>query len=463
VGSNPTLTALNEMADEAGLPKGFADFRYSIYKEQLIEISRKDVIQAFKWVESTSSSAKNAAEGSKAFNKQKLIYIQQFKKAVKNAIRNNKIMNAIVGFNYSDRILLFKSTVKVNTSGKLNVIEEITIYNGDGQSRGTNYQTDLNDEIKRGIRREFPTKYTDNNGFLKIVPFNITSVKRNGENENYFEEPASNGVVLYIGREDYYLPNGIYTYRIEYETAEQMVFLENYDEVYWNVTGNGWSFNIDSVVCTIIFPEPSKIIQQDCYTGFFGAGDKDCGYNILNDSTILFHSTTGFDPYQGLTVAAAIPKGIVETQSEFANIIDFLLDNLTIPFIAVIFLLVFIINYIVWHRVGRDPKKGTIYPQFEPPSGLSPPEVGYIVEQNYKPKLAAAALIDAAVNRHIAIDVKNEGLIFKQNVYYINKSETTKPVKTDYHSFGDSHYIDSIEKIKKGDYNSSSILFFERS
>lgn len=445
------------VARESRVPERVFNERYPAYQKNIESLARPEIVQAFKWVEFTGASSKRAPEGSAAFKKQKELYTQQLRKAVVRAIVGSGVVQNLVRFDFSDRIVLFKSIVNIRPDGSLNVVEEITVYNGNGQQnpayRGEK-QEPINNEIQRGIRREFPTKYTARNGFLKVVPFKLISVQRDGQPEAFAKGDKTNGEYYLIGKSEVYLPEGIHTYRLEYETAEQLVYADSYDELYWNATGNGWSFDIDSAVCEVHFPGGSKIIQQACYTGPQGGNTKLCSSNIVNDSTIVFFTTTPLQPFEGLTIGAAIPKGFITPLSTAGQILDFLHDNYILPAMLVVLLIIIVLNYFFWRKVGRDPKPGTIHPQFEPPPGLSPAEVGYILERDYKPHLAAASLIDAAVNRYITIDVGEEGLIFKQPVYTIEVL-SSKARKTSYHSFGDESSLSGIGKITKGSYNSS--------
>ena len=48
--------------------------------------------------------------------------------------------------------------------------------------------------------------------------------------------------------------NGIHEYQLRYQTSRQLGFFEDYDELYWNVTGNGWMFPIDHAGARIELP-----------------------------------------------------------------------------------------------------------------------------------------------------------------------------------------------------------------
>ena len=309
----------------------------------------------------------------------------------------------------NDRILKYHSDITVQSDGDLLVKEAITIYNGDYGN------------IERGIFRDFPTVYKTNSGFWEERGFSVTNVYRDNKEEPYHREKLNNGVRLMIGDKDVYLPNGVFTYEIEYETTRQIIFATDRDEVYWNVNGNGWIFTADTVSCTIHFPEKARIKDYRCYTGILGSTDADCKGSQLSANEISFVNTRRFDSYEGMTVSVGIEKGVIAAPSSFADFMSFLKGNYIIPLILV--LTVFFVSYYfyVWYRKGRDPRKGVIYPRFSPPAGIDPAEAGYILNQRYNSQLFAAALIDSAVKKNLNIEVSREGLLFKSNVYTFTK------------------------------------------
>ncbi len=96
-------------------------------------------------------------------------------------------------------------------------------------------------EIKRGIYRDFPTIYRGSWGQKKHVLFDVVSCGSDGKPEPWHSENRENGLRLYFGEEDVILPSGDYTYTLQYQTR-QLGFFKDFDELYWNVTGNGWPF-----------------------------------------------------------------------------------------------------------------------------------------------------------------------------------------------------------------------------
>lgn len=174
------------------------------------------------------------------------------------------------GNDFSDRILKFHSDINVQASGKISISEYITVYNGDGEDtpgydKGHSFY--YNNDIKRGIVRDFPTRYKDSSGFWSQTGFDIKGVYKNDEKEPYITETLVNGTRIKIGKEEVTLAPGVYRYRIDYETDRQLIYHNDKDELYWNVNGNGWVFTTDTVSCMVHFPEGAIIKEYICYTG----------------------------------------------------------------------------------------------------------------------------------------------------------------------------------------------------
>ena len=121
-------------------------------------------------------------------------------------------------------------------------------------------------------------------------------------------------------------------------------------------------------------------------------------------------------------------------------------------------LLAGLVAFARWRRYGRDPEKGPIVTQYDPPNGYSPAAVGYIFDQVYSKKLTAATIVDAAVQGHIKIDVNREGFIFKHNAYHITEGRgQKKPPVNRYLDFKDDIRMLIGTTIENGKYN--SLLF----
>ena len=158
----------------------------------------------------------------------------------------------------AERILQFVSDAAVQRNGDLAVTETIRV---EGEGR----------EIRRGILRDFPTRYTARDGARVEVGFHVESVTRDGAPETFVTESLANGVRVRIGNADRLLANGQHTYVIRYRTTRQIGFFPDYDELYWNATGTGWTFTIEQAEARITLPERVPFRQTAFYTGAQGA------------------------------------------------------------------------------------------------------------------------------------------------------------------------------------------------
>lgn len=290
----------------------------------------------------------------------------------------------------TERIRFFDSKIAVQADGSLTVTEKITVM-ATGQ------------EIKRGIVREFPTKYKDRYGNTVRVGFEIVEIRRDGKPEPYHTEQVGNGIKIFIGEKDVLLQPGQYIYTITYKTDRQLGFFEDYDELYWNVTGNGWTFAMDAVRAVVQLPPGATIRQFSAYTGPFGAQGQDFRVSYDGAGNIVFTTTRGLAPREGLTIAVAWPKGIVPEPSAAEGAVSFLRDNASLLSAGLGFLALLGYYFMAWNRVGRDPAKGTIIPQFEPPKGFSPGASRFLWRMGFDAKTLAAAVMDMAVKGYLRI------------------------------------------------------------
>jgi uncharacterized membrane protein YgcG len=293
----------------------------------------------------------------------------------------------------SERILNFKSFIKVNPDASMTVTEDITV-----QATGQ--------EIKRGIIRDFPTTYRDRLGNTVTVGFQVEEVLRDGRPEPYHTQSAANGVKIYLGQKDVFLRAGVYTYTIRYRVDRELGFFKDFDELYWNVTGNGWTFAIDHAEAYIELPAGATILKSAAYTGYYGDRGHDFTVNS-DDNLMVFKTTRPLAPREGLTVAVSWPKGVVQEPSSQERLGFFFKDNVATA-MGLIWLAVLLLFYLwVWYRVGRDPASDTIIPLYSPPAGFSPAGVRFVSRMGYDDKAFATAVVDMAVKGGVLIQEDN--------------------------------------------------------
>ena len=302
-----------------------------------------------------------------------------------------------------ERILDYQSDILIHSDGNLVVTETIRV-----RAEGV--------DIRRGIFRDFPTRYKDRFGNQYKVDLNILDIQRNGAPEPFHTEKRSNGMRIYMGSANQMLTHGVHSYQLRYQTSRQLGFFKDHDELYWNVTGNGWMFPIDHASARIELPASvnREDLQISFYTGAQGAAGKDAQSTIVNERAILFESTRALQPNEGLTVAIGWPKGIVNQPSLTDRAGYFLRDN-TSALILLVGLLASLTWYLMaWNRYGRDPEKGVIIPRFRPPMGLTPAGCSYVYKMSFGKQTFAAAVVSLGVKGYLEIQEQDDDFTLRR-------------------------------------------------
>jgi uncharacterized membrane protein YgcG len=296
-----------------------------------------------------------------------------------------------------ERILNFHSDITVHQDASITVRETIRV-----KSEG--------DKIKRGIYRDFPVRYRDNFGNRYIVGFTVREVLRDGNPEPYHTKSVSNGTRVYIGQKEVALGPGEHTYFFEYITTRQIGFFRDHDELYWNVTGNGWEFPIEKATASVSLPgEAGKhIIGMDGYTGPRGSKEQDFTVSLDHEGIPIFSTTKTLGPLEGLTVVISWQKGLIVEPGPTTKLHYFLSDNKGLLLVLAGFVIIIMYYLFVWVRFGRDPAPGIIVTRYTPPDNMSPAVLGFITRMGYDDKLLTSAIINMAVKGRIKI-IEDDG------------------------------------------------------
>ena len=299
-----------------------------------------------------------------------------------------------------ERILEFDSQIGIATDASMLVDETIRV-----RAEGR--------QIRHGIYRDFPTDYRDRFGNSVHVEFTPLTLTRDGANEPFHTQAQGNGVRVYFGDKNTTLAPGEYTYILGYKTTRQLGFFADHDELYWNVTGNGWDFAIDTATAVVTLPDsidPGQM-QAEAYTGAQGAKGRDSNAGVDAPSRATFSTTRALAPREGLTIVLTFPKGVVAAPTPAQRTRWFLRDNGSVLAGAVGLLLAWAYYFWQWLRVGRDPKPGVIMPQYAAPGGLSPGSLRYIERMKYDDRCFAADVVDLAVRG--ALTIRCEDSIYR--------------------------------------------------
>jgi hypothetical protein len=147
----------------------------------------------------------------------------------------------------------------------------------------------------------------------------------------------------------------------------------------WNATGTEWRVPIERATVVVRLPKPVSPPELVCdaWTGSFGARNKDFKYHQRDEQTVEFESQT-LRPGEGITVDVAMPVDAVAWPGWGQVLGWWLSDNFFYGF----FLATLGICFGSWYFRGRDlPGRDTIVVHYEPPKGLTPAEIGTLIDE----------------------------------------------------------------------------------
>jgi len=324
-----------------------------------------------------------------------------------------------------ERILSYDSEVQVGADGSLDVTERIAV-----RAEGNN--------IRRGIYRDFPTRYKDRYGNRVVVDLQVIDVQRDGKPEPWFTEKKSNGVRINTGNDDFLPVPADFTYTLRYRTTRQLGFFADHDELYWNAIGTGWEFPIERGSVEVRLPSPVPIdrIQVEAYTGAQGQQGDAYDAKVIGPGTARWLLTQPLASREGFTILMSFPKGLVAQPSSTQRWLWLLKDNrgVLIALAALSALLVFCFRR--WHRLGRDPKPGVIIVRYDPPTGYSPAGLRFMQRMAYDTRCFSADLLSLAVAGNVRIH-REKG--FLSDDWELEKTADAVPVGTEEQRILQSH------------------------
>ena len=302
-------------------------------------------------------------------------------------------------------ITSFNSDIAIQKDSGLIVSETITAsFNG-------SYQ---------GMYRTFPVKY-DRHGFAYKLRFKVLSVTdKNGSSLKHTISHSGRYRKIKI-----WLPgilrNPVQTVVLKYRIYRAINFFEDHDELYYNVTGNEWPVPIIASSARVTLPEGTdeRGIQATAYTGAYGSRNQQCDISKGND-TVSFTTRVQLGYREGLTIVVGFPKGTISKPSILLRILWFLTDNW--PFFIPIGVLILLLY--LWNTRGRDPgRERSVMVQYDPPDGMTPAEVGTLIDETVDLRDISAAVVDLAVKGYVKIEEKEEKGLFKKTDYTFIKQK----------------------------------------
>lgn len=352
------------------------------------------------------------------------------------AITEEENSSFAVEYTYAEIIPHFTATMRINKDGTVRVEEEV-VY-------------DFGSTERHGIFREIPrTSVSGTSGHLVISDITLHQIDDAVENLPYITEgegkdsgprnpwiefifgsffwyDGPSPVEIKIGDPDKTI-TGEHTYRYSYTVERALGYFDDRDELYWNVTGNGWNAPIEEATGTVVLPGvfSKEELNIATYCGVFedttSCGETEIGTDPeTGNTTVTAHLTQyegDFAAANGMTVAVGFPKGVVpDERLQYPSWLPYL-SYWYIP--SSILLALFLsrrqIQYYLKRR--RFYKDNTTVVEYDADE-LTALEASVLMHGGKKNRALSAEIIWLATHGYLIIErIENDALTDKQYTY----------------------------------------------
>ncbi len=269
--------------------------------------------------------------------------------------------------------------INVNENNSFDITEHISTYFN---------------EQRHGIFRTIPTRnqVRRTDGTSHSVKAKIKNIKAS---ENCDVSIENGNYVLQIGDADTYV-EGEHDYTIKYTYMLGEDQNNGFDELYYNIIGDGWDTYIQNVTFKITMPKEFDKSKLGFSIGNYGTvGTYDINYDV-NDNIITGSVARTLQPNEAVTVRLELEDGYFYFNKT--------LYNFKLALLVAVPALLFIIVIILWSKFGKD-KKAVQTVEFYPPNGMSSADIAFwqsgLIANNEK---LTPLLIELANDGYIQIE-----------------------------------------------------------
>lgn len=285
---------------------------------------------------------------------------------------------------------------------------------------------DFGSTSHHGIYRDIPIDYYDKTKTYYLTSQYLTTTDENGEQVQAEVSEVNGNQRVRLGDPDRTI-TGIHTYRISYTLHPIITKKDGKPFLNLDVIGEGWQVPIEKATASVSLEIGS---QMSNIAWFTTKGRTQIEQAPVNSTSF---SLEGLSPYKGMTINATLPDGYVSKYLEpnqkrpmSAGDIMLILVFLAIPIVTGAVALVFFIR---WWRARSKRKQQIVVAQYDPPTDLTPAEIGHLEDDSSDMAEVTATIISFAVRGYLKITQNKKtgiGGIFGGNDYTLT---TLKPSK----------------------------------
>lgn len=194
--------------------------------------------------------------------------------------------------------------------------------------------------------------------------------------------------------------------RIRYRVANALRFFEEHDELYWNVTGDEWEVPIEAASAAVRLPQGVTGVRAAAFRGAYGSTQQ--SDVSVEGPNVRVQTTDGLGLHEGLTLVIGWNPGVVHRPTAVEKTVGTMYSNLPLLLPP----LVFLGMWRLWRQRGRDPRMAPVMVRYEPPQGMTPAELGTLVDGRPDMRDITATIVDLAVRGFLHIEEMETEALF---------------------------------------------------
>ncbi len=252
-----------------------------------------------------------------------------------------------------------------------------------------------------GIYRDIPVEYNAENGSkYYITAHYIDTTDENGKQVQAEIEDSNGNERIRLGDPDTTIV-GIHTYKIHYTLSPIVTKKDGHDFLNIDLVGTGWPVPIQKVTAKVTFGSNAQPTNVRCFVGSQGS-------TLAKQNNIPTCTATNLGSYQGVTMNTDLTKSYVDHYLVAGakppiDIWGIIGKSWFIFMVGAIVAVAFVISGLRWWSAHQKRKKQIVVAQYEPPTTLSPAEIGHLEDDSSSMAEVTATLISFAVRGYIKI------------------------------------------------------------
>jgi len=248
-----------------------------------------------------------------------------------------------------EHIAYLLTDIKIETNAMMRVSEEFVFVSN-------------NEGFPNGFFRILPKYNYSRNGTQRRYDLTLQSVTVNGEKQPY--KITEIGNYLYIEPEKPLdLPTGIYTYKFNYIIDRAVWFYDNFDELYWDITGRTLKNVVGSANAIVTLPTGSTFLAQNAIISTRqGTDSQRVTIADLASNALAFADTEALGVGEDMHIFVTLPKETLLAPDLVQRYLWFIQDYGMVIF-ALMTLLAILIAYkisLAQIRKNKDKTRATI-------------------------------------------------------------------------------------------------------